>query len=267
MLGVTLLPWQRQVAEVALEQDDGRPAFRDVLVATPRQSGKSTLLLALLVWRLLAAEGQRIVYGAQSRLASRQKLIDDWWPMVAKSPVGDMFKLSKAMGMEALRCSNGSLMTLVSTESSSGHGQSLDLAVLDECWSMSAAQEQAVRPAMVTRPGAQLWMTSTAGDVRSVWWRSRVEAARERVEAGSTRGVAYFEWSAGAEVDVTDPVTWASFMPALGHTIDERTVADDAEAMDLNEFRRAYANQWIDELDLAGWELISEADWRRAIGG
>src|SRR5436190_13573348 len=46
-LGLPLLPWQRQVLSAALEQHRGRPAYRDVTISVPRQSGKSSLLLAL----------------------------------------------------------------------------------------------------------------------------------------------------------------------------------------------------------------------------
>jgi hypothetical protein len=75
-LGIPLMPWQRLVAEVALEHVDGQLAYRDVAVATPRQSGKSSLVLALVVYRMAATPRQRVVYGAQTRLAARTKLFD-----------------------------------------------------------------------------------------------------------------------------------------------------------------------------------------------
>src|ERR671910_3063351 len=75
-LGIELLPWQRQVADVALEHVRGRLAYRDVVVSVPRQSGKSTLVLTVIVHRLLSAR-THAVYGAQTRLAARQKLLDD----------------------------------------------------------------------------------------------------------------------------------------------------------------------------------------------
>ena len=41
------MPWQRQVADVALELDDaGRFAYPLVVITVPRQSGKTTLLRA-----------------------------------------------------------------------------------------------------------------------------------------------------------------------------------------------------------------------------
>lgn len=258
-LGLTFMPWQEMVAATALEHSGARLSFRDVGVTVPRQSGKTTLMLAVIVHRMLAASGQRLAYGAQTRLAARGKLFDMLWPMLQASRLRPMFTLTRATGAESLRCSNGSMLTLLSAEESAGHGETLDLVVLDECWAMSAAVEQAARPAMATRPNAQFWMLSTAGNAKSVWWRSKVEGGRVASQSGMGR-LAYFEWSAGPDVDVFDQATWPTFMPALGHTIDEDVVAADLAVMDASEWRRAYANQWPDE-SAEGWDVIEKDVW------
>ena len=56
MLGTPLMPWQQRVADTALEVDPGtgRLAYREVTLTVPRQSGKTTLILALAVHRALA---------------------------------------------------------------------------------------------------------------------------------------------------------------------------------------------------------------------
>ena len=262
-LGTRLMPWQETVADTALEHEGGRLAYRDVIVTVPRQSGKTTLLLTAVIHRMLAAPGQRIAYGAQTRLAARGKLFDTVWPMLRRSSLGGLFRLVRGMGSESLRCSNGSLLTLLSTEESAGHGETLDLVVLDECWSLTSATEQAVRPALVTRPNGQLWMLSTAGTERSAWWRQKIEAGRLAATSSLGGGVSYFEWSAADGTEVGDPATWGSFMPALGHTIDEDVVAADLAAMAPAEWRRAYANQWPDESD-DGWSTIDRDAWQAA---
>jgi phage terminase large subunit-like protein len=195
-LGIPLMGWQEYVGEVALEHDGGQLAYRDVVVSTPRQSGKSTLVLAAIVARMLAAPGQTVLYGAQTRLAARTKLFDRWWPRLRRSPLRDMFTLTRATGAESLRAVNGSVMYLLSADEGASHGETLDLAVLDECWRLDASAEQACRPAMATRANAQLWMLSTAGTDKSVFWRSKVDAGRTVAKLGLTEGVAYFEWSA-----------------------------------------------------------------------
>jgi phage terminase large subunit-like protein len=259
-----LMPWQAQVAEVALEHERGQLAYRDVVVATPRQSGKSSLVLALVVYRMLSTPRQRLVYGAQTRLAARTKLFEVWWPRIRRSPLAGMFSLTRATGAETLRCVNGSVMSLLSTDEGASHGETLDLGVLDECWALDAAAEQAVRPTMATRGNGQLWMLSTAGHERSAFWRSKVDAGRAAAELGVTEDVAYFEWSAADDTDVTDPATWPGFMPAMGITVEEKTIAADLRTMPLPQWRRAYGNQWLDKTDAAGWTVISRDAWMAA---
>jgi phage terminase large subunit-like protein len=254
--------WQQHVAGVALEHEGGQLAYRDVAVATPRQSGKSTLTLALIVSRMLAAPGQTVVYASTTRLAARTKLFDKWWPRLRRSPLREMFTLTRATGAEALRAANGSTCYLLSADEGAGHGEVVDLAVLDECWRLDTSAEQAVRPAMATRRNGQLWTLSTAGTERSVFWRSKVDAGRTVAELGLTEGMAYFEWSAADGADVSDPAGWPEFMPALGVTIDAHTVAADLAGMDEQEWRRAYANQWPDAA--GGWHAIPKDVWMAA---
>jgi phage terminase large subunit-like protein len=261
-LGVPLMGWQEHTGGVALEHDGGQLAYRDVVVSTPRQSGKSTLVLALVVARMLSAPSQTVLYGAQTRLAARTKLFDRWWPRIRRSGLRDMFTLTRATGAESLRAVNGSVMYLLSADEGASHGETLDLGILDECWRLDASAEQAVRPGMSTRPNGQIWMLSTAGTDRSVFWRSKVDAGRTVAKLGLTEGVAYFEWSAAPGTDVTDPATWPTFMPALGETVAERTIAADLGAMDTAEWRRAYGNEWADEF--GGWAAIPRDVWAAA---
>jgi phage terminase large subunit-like protein len=259
-VGLRLMPWQELTARAALEHTGARLAYRDVAVSTPRQSGKSSLVLALIVYRMLSSPSQWVVYGAQTRLAARRKLFDVWWPKLRRSKLAPMFTLDRATGAEALRCSNGSIMSLLSTDEGAAHGETLDLAVLDECWALDASAEQACRPTMATRAAGQIWFLSTAGTERSVFWRSKVDQGRAVAALGVTEGMFYVEWSAADDVDVSDPGTWPSFMPALGRTIDAETVAADLASMPLSEWRRAYANQWPDE-SMEGWAVIARDLW------
>jgi phage terminase large subunit-like protein len=221
-LGWRLLPWQRLVAGRALVHVGGKFAYRDVAVGTPRQSGKSSLVCSLIVYRMLSAPNQRIVYSAQTRLAARTKLFDSWFPRIHRSALGGMFSISRATGAETLRCSNGSTMALLSTEESGGHGETVDLGIADEAWALDASVEQSIKPAMATRANAQFWCLSTAGTEKSLFWRSKVDQGRTAAELGVTEGLAFFEWSAADDVDVTDPESWWGFIPLLGTRLPRR---------------------------------------------
>jgi phage terminase large subunit-like protein len=266
-LGLELLPWQRQVVDVALEHEEGRLAYRDVVVSIPRQSGKSTLALAVIVHRLLSARCAA-VYGAQTRLAARQKLLDDWTPLIRRSSLSRLFDVSKATGQEALYAlgGTGSRCRVISSDETAAHGQTASLGVLDEAWALDQAAEQAVRPALVTKRAGQLWCLSTAGSAKSLWWADKVASGRESVEAGRTSGLAYFEWSADPGADLTDPAILRSFHPAVDLTIDIETLVSDISAMPSPaEAARAFGNVQPDELG-GGWNVFDEADWARATG-
>lgn len=262
VLGLPPLPWQRHVLSVALEQAGRRPAYRDVSVSVMRQQGKTAgLALPLIVWKLLSAADLLVLYSAQTRVAARRRLLHAWWPRIARSPLAPRFELFRGFGNEMLACDNGSRLELLSATESSGHGESTDLAVVDECWvHVDATVEQSVRPTMVTRPDAQFWALSAAGTAKSVWWRNRLDAARTAAELGLTTGGCLLEWAAAPDVDPADEQAWWGCMPALGRLIDVATVRADLASMGVAEFRRAYLNQWPDE-SLEGWTVVGRDLW------
>jgi hypothetical protein len=261
------MPWQRHVADVALEADpdSGLLVYRRVVLTVPRQSGKTTLLLAKMVHRAQAfGRAQRIAYTAQTRLKAREKWEDDHLPILEASAFRPLFTVRKQIGQEAIRWRNGSIHAIDAPTDDSGHGPTLDQGVIDEAFAREDARvEQAMAPAMITRPQPQLDVVSTAGKSKgaSPYLWGKVEAGRLAAEAGLTSGVAYFEWSAPNDADPADPATWWACMPALGHTVTEDAVRAEFASMDLAEFRRAYLNQWADESP-AEWLVIGQAAWQ-----
>lgn len=266
------MPWQRHVADVALEVDPltGLLAYRYVVIEIPRQSGKTTLGLSVRVHRALGfGQPQNLVYTAQTRNDARMKWEDEHVPVLEASPFGRLVRARKRTGAEAFVWQNGSIDALPAPTSKAGHGKTLDLGFIDEAFAQADDRlEQAFEPAMATRPQPQLWVVSTAGTAASVYLRNKVAAGRRLIQAGQPSRTAYFEWSAPNDADPMDPVTWRACMPALDHTIFEPTVAavlakqlEDNGAEGLQLFRRAYLNQWTDEF-ASGWHVINEPAWR-----
>ena len=246
-LGTPLMEWQQQVADVALERTpEGRFAYREVVVHVPRQQGKSRLLLIVMMVRSLVERGSRVIYTAQSGLMARGKLIDDWLPELQQSEFAPMFSVRLVNGHEAIKFENSSRIELVSSTRKAGHGLVIDLAVIDEAFSLPDARlEQALKPAMITRPSPQLWIVSTAGvPAESPYLWSKVEAGRQLAGAGLDSGTAYFEWSAPEDADIGDREVWRSCMPALGCTVPVEAIEADFQSMPAGEFARAYLNQW-----------------------
>jgi phage terminase large subunit-like protein len=193
-------------------------------------------------------------------MAARSRLLDSWWPLLRRSSFGDEMTLARGAGFEALRCDNGSALKILSALDSSGHGESVDLAVLDECWSLDQAVEQAVRPATIARAESQIWTISTAGDSTSAWWQSKIAAGRESVDDPDAG--CYFEWGANPDRDPGDLETWRSAHPAIGSLVNIDDVAKDFKALPEGEFRRAYLNQH--DVAAGGWATVDQAVWKRA---
>lgn len=270
------MPWQHLVADVGGEliedPDTGLllPAYRDVVVYVPRQSGKTTLILG---WELQRALGwgraQRIVYSAQTGNDARKKLIEDQFPILEprKAKLG-IRRLLKGMGNEGVEFRNGSRLGLMASGDEAGHGKTLDLGIKDEFFAdVDDRRDQALGPAMITRADAQKVTASTAGTDASVPLNQLVDRGRESVKSGRRRGIAYFEWSADPEDDPDDPDVWWACMPALGITMTEDSVRHERDvtfAGRPGEFRRAYLNiaSRTDErlVPASTWDLVNSPD-------
>jgi hypothetical protein len=270
-LGVPLMPWQQLVLDVGLELgDDGLPCYREVWVTVPRQNGKTTLILVKMLNRALLWERrgrvvpQKLMYSAQTGKDAREKILEDFVPMLKQSPMWvTVDRVLSGMGNEAVRFKTGSLLKKLESSDSSGHGKTVDDATIDEAFrDLDDRREQALIPSMSTIADAQLWGISTAGTDASVYLRRKVDVGREAVNADRRTGVAYFEWSAADDADPDDPATWWSCMPALGRTINEGVVQHARQTMTDGEFRRAYLNQWTSSAEA----VISSDVWAAVQG-
>lgn len=273
-MGLPLMPWQEQVALVGGElvpNADRRsakryplvPAYREVIVTVPRQSGKTTLVLAWMVQRASGwAESQRIAYSAQTGLDARKKLIEDQVPILEpRKKLLGITRILRGMGGEAVEFNNGSRVVLLASAADSGHGKTLDLGVKDEFFAdYDDRRDQALVPAMVTRPAAQVLTTSTMGTDESVPLNRAVDRGRLAIATDTRAGIAYFEWAAEAEADPDDPATWWGCMPAMGHTVTEAVVTHARSMLTDGEFRRAFLNQQTKAddrvLPVVAWDAV-----------
>jgi hypothetical protein len=259
------MPWQQLVAEIATEIDKqtGKPAYREIVVTVPRQSGKTTLVLAMELHRALWwPSSQKIAYTAQTGWDARRKLIDDQAPMLMSSPLkASVAKVIRGAGNEAIIFKNSSRIDVLASTESAGHGRTIDLAVLDEAFSdTDDRREQALLPAMATRADAQLLVVSTMGTEASTYLNRKIDTGRAAITDDLGTGIAYFEWSADPNADIDSPDTWRSCMPALGHTITEAVIQHARQTMSEGDFRRSMLNQKTisDErvLSVQMWEQV-----------
>lgn len=265
MLGKPFMAWQQHVADVLLEIDPetGELVYDEWLITVPRQSGKSTFILAKATHRCSAGKffgtHQQVAYTAQTKLKATEKFEKDYSAAFmhsrkirAKLRVGSM-KVD-------IRYPNGSIFAVEGGTEKSGHGSVLDEAYVDEAFSqVDNRMEQAFGPAMITRPNKQLGVVSTAGwlDASPYLW-GKVEIGRRLVRDDVRRGVAYFEWSAPEDADAGDEAVWLGCMPAVHrpdclrgckrHTVTMAAIRSEYEKAvrsgKMSDFKRAYLNMW-----------------------
>jgi hypothetical protein len=290
-LGQPLMPWQRLVADVGCEIDPatGRPAYREVRVTIPRQSGKTTLFLSWQINRCVSRRWrhpQRSAFTAQTGKDARDKWIDELFPLIRNSALkslvatdGSRLRINEGMGNESIEFKTGSKIRLLSTSTTSGHSKTLHQAVMDEVWhDTDDRREQGLRPAMITIQDAQLLVCSTAGTEESLVLNRKIETGREAAMVDSGYGVAYFEWSAPEGWDPEDEASYFGFSPALcpappcrcappgekwRHTITLDALRAERGSMQRAEFMRAYGNVKTGRVEHA-WSVLGEADWNAA---
>ncbi len=264
ILGMTPQPWQKFVWERATEYRivDGQKVYRysQVLITVPRQSGKTTLLAPLRVYRFLTRPGLESATSAQTGQAARKRMLK-FQKLLSRSVLSDFFDPQLTNGSEGVTClPTGAQMTKFAPVEGQQHGDTLEYVDLDEIWKWSGATGEmvmgAIRPAMVTLYGsAQTWMVSTMGTLRSEFMNGLVDSGR----AGTKHDLAYFEWSLPEGQDVFDPSSWWLYHPALGNTIKEEAIAADLPpVLTPSEFLRAYGNR----LTATDEALIPADEWQ-----
>lgn len=252
-LGTPLLPWQRYVADTALEidPDTGTYYYDFVVLSTPRQCGKSTLLDALLTYDAIIGPERNSFY-----LAQTGKDASDHFGGYLKKLDGSVLA-ALATGR---RRSNGAMDQCFATGSSirpmsvtkvAGHGVQGDLICLDEAFSFSAETGKSILdaflPTTATRLKStgiqpQVWITSTEGTADSTFFNPLLDQLR----AGDIPPHhAWFDWGIPDDSDPADLANIYSHHPAAGLLWDRPQLARwrSAFGRDDKGFARAYGNR------------------------
>jgi hypothetical protein len=267
-MGRPLMPWQQQVADVALEVDaDGRFVYQLVLITVPRQSGKTTLFGAALEQRAMMVPRARCWFTQQSGKDAVDWFLNEHEPLLA--PFDGVYKLRRAQGTEWIRWAHtAGLVRPFPPTAEALHSKTSDLVVVDEAWAFDFVRgqqlDQAIVPTQATKPNAQVWKVSTAGDATSTWWLGTVEAGRAAVAAGRTSGIAYFDWSCPDGLDPTAESSWPVYHPAYGRTIEAASMYKALDLLGPDEFARAYGNRWVATtarvIPLGAWRAAADPE-------
>jgi len=252
LLGTPLMPWQADFADVLGEYDPdtGIPYYGTAFFTVPRQSGKTLLLLAWCLRRCMSQPNQRVVWSGQTGKDARDKWTDELFPMITASKLDRVMKaLGRGVGAEKIELQNGSIIRLVSNSDKAGHGKTNHGSAEDEIFADTDNwREQAFGPSMLTVPDSQTLKTSTAGDAKSTIYNSLRLAGRNAVMEGKDSGLCYLEYSCADDWDYLDESTYRLHMPAVGHTVSEKSIKKAINGMLLDPTKgpegvlRAYGN-------------------------
>ena len=253
----SLMPWQVHALSGQLAHDeDGVLQFRESLVSTARQAGKSVALQALIGWWM--TEGAVIRKGPQSVMSVANKLdrAEAIFPLLANILV-DSFggKKLAAIGRKSVEMPDGSRWE-IRAATKSLHGGSHDLIVCDELFDIdSEVVDSALRPSQIARKSPLLSMWSTAGDQNSETMIKLRQQAMADIDKGLPSLFYFAEWSMPGHLSPLDEKNWYWANPSLGTTI---TIEALRAVSKKDSFMRAHLNQWITArgawLDLGIWE-------------
>lgn len=266
-LGNPPMPWQRYCADIIGEINPatGRFKYPRVILSVPRQSGKTTLVLAACIHRMLIVNEAKVWYTAQNGLTASRKWLELVQPIeIGKFPLSSLFKVRKSQGSQALQIPRlqASFSPHPPSEESLHSAQS-DLNFIDEAWVFDEheahALMQAIIPTQSTRPMAQTIIVSTMGTSRSTWFHGEIAKAKQ-----PNSSTALIEWGIGPDDDPTDLELVASCHPAYGHTVDMAALEAAADQLAPSEFARAYGNRATGArerlIPLESWESAQYLD-------
>jgi phage terminase large subunit-like protein len=256
--GLILDPWQQDVLRGAMGRAaGGRWAARNVGLLVPRQNGKGAILEARELFGMFVLNEPLIIHSAH-RFDSSQEHFGRVLGRIEQNP--DLKKhiasVFTANGKESIRLKNGCRLKFKARTNASIRGFSCETLILDEAMILNDEADAAMRPALISRPDAQIWYTSSSGTPDStVLWRL-VKRGRE----GAKR-LAYWEYGCASDIDLHDRANWYAANPALGTRIDVEDFQDELDAGLPEKFAREHLGIWDDQAApsaFPGWDELND---------
>ena len=266
VLGRKLFDWQRLALAGQLTHDkNGDLVFRESLVSTARQNGKSIALTALIGWALTewsVIRGEPVhVLSLANKLDRAVAIFRELAPVLEAQFDGHV---TWSYGRNKVEMPNGSTWE-VRAATPNLHGGTYSLIALDEIWNISEeVYFDSCRPSQIAVKSPLLSSWSTSGDESSKTMQRLREAAIGAIDQQKQTRLYFAEWSLPS-VDPNDEINWGYANPALGQTITLEALQAAAETPDRAAFLRAHLNLWVSSADAwiqpGVWDkLFTESD-------
>lgn len=300
VVGIVLLPWQRWLLVHMLELlPDGRLRFRTVVLLMARQNGKSTISQVLALW-FMYVWGAALVIGTAQDLDMAEEIWQGAVDLVEDTPELDALKqhVFRVNGKKQLVLTTGERYKVRAANRRAGRGLTGDLVLLDELREHQSWDAWgAISKTTMARDDALLFALSNAGDATSVVLRylrklghaalgdpdgvnaddvvnpdPSLDLVPEELDLDvDEESLGLFEWSAVPDCPLRDRDGWAQANPALGHTINERTIAAAVRTDPEWVFRTEVLCQWSEgtlegPFPAGAWEASADPESKRAEG-
>jgi hypothetical protein len=225
--GLRPMPWQRQaLGRILSRRPDGSFTHPDCVLLSPRQSGKSEIL----VWRLLFGLfviGERQVYSAQRFVTAdsvyrRMKATIESRPSLYRRLLKPPTSSSSRATIEL---SNGATVQLGVRSGDLGRGlDAVSLVIFDEGYNLREPEVSALAGAQLSSHNNQMIYASTA-PVFDQQPNCRVLSDMRKLGLQKQPDLYFAEFCAEEGMPVDDPATWAYANPSYGLLAKQRDIA------------------------------------------
>jgi hypothetical protein len=256
ILGIELMPWQKWALIHGLElkpgTDPSGPSvyrFRTLVCLVARQSGKTTLIQVLALWRMFI-DGCNLVLGTAQNLDVAEECWNGAVEMAQGVPElhAEIAQVVQVNGKKSMRLSSGERYKVQAANRRGGRGLSGNLVVLDELREHQTWEAWgAITKTTLAKSDAQIVGLSNAGDASSVVLSHLRTVALGELDDPNT-SIGLFEWSAPEGCPINDWDAIAQANPALGHTIQVAAIEDALRTDPEGIFRTEVLCQWVDNI-------------------
>lgn len=256
--GKPLLPWQHAYVRGRTEIDPETGTFRyaRTVTSTPRQVGKTTTDGFTNMCNVLhLGPNRRAWYTAQDGTKARE-VFRGFMDEIEQTPYRPaLAKLLRGNGAELLQTIRGGEYRPFVPNAESLHSKQADTVTLDEVWTYSVLQGQAIIQAadapMSTRLATtghepQLNIMSTEGTAESEWYNPILDELRENEKQANPRRDTFFvDFGLRDDEDPTDLELVARRHPGYGHLFNMASLRKRFASYqgDTAGFARAYGNR------------------------
>ncbi len=253
MMGTPLIPWQRYVADVATEIDPNTGTFyyNTVVLSTPRQCGKSTLVDASDTYNSSLGRGRNIIYSAQTGRDAEDHFKDYAETMRHSKLAQKIDRFHFSNGNMSVGFSNGSKISPMAMTKVAGHGKHLDKVTLDEAFSLSKESAKIIMDAIIPTMNTRLkltgmmpqrWITSTEGTSESTYFNELLDSLRAGEVPSRT---CWFDFGIPEDADPEDLDVIMKWHPAAGYLWYKPQLRDFRDEFEDNVagWARAFGNR------------------------